>query len=130
MGRNNGVVRYSEAYKLQVVSEIEGGVYGSAHEASEAYGITGHTTVKRWLREYGRSQPLKKVVKVEQEDEPSEVRRLQERVRQLEAALANVVMDQALDQAFFGILCERTGTDAMEFKKKHVGSARTRPTRK
>ena len=130
MGRNNGVVRYSEAFKLQVVSEVECGVYGSAHEASVAYGISGHTTVKRWLKEYGKPQPLKKVVKVDQQDEPKEVRRLKDRVRQLEAALADVVMDQALDQAFFGILCERTGTNALEFKKKHDGTARTRPTRK
>jgi len=123
-------VRYSEAFKLQVVAEVEGGMYGSAHEASIAYGIMGHTTVKRWLKEYGKPDQLKKVVRMDQQDEPNEVRLLKDRVRQLEAALADVVMDQALDQAFFGILCERTGTDAKKFKKKHVGTARTRPTRR
>jgi transposase-like protein len=130
MGRNNGIVKYSEAFKLQVVSEVEGGMYSSAHEASVAYGIAGHTTVKRWLKEYGKPRPLEKVERVDQQNEANEVRVLNDRVRQLEAALADVVMDQALDQAFFGILCERTGTDAMEFKKKHVGTARTRPTRR
>ena len=43
----------------------------------------------------------------------------------MEAALADSVMDQALDQAFFEILCERTGLDAEAFKKKHVGKAST-----
>ena len=93
-----------------------------------AYGLGVTTPV--WVKKYGKSQPLKKVVRVERQDEPNDVRRLKDRVRQLEAALADVVMDQALDQAFFGILCDRTGTDAMEFKKKHVGTARTRPTRR
>ena len=114
------VMRYSEAFKQQVVDELEAGRFGSPHEASLAYGVDSGS-VKRWARQYGKSHLLRKVVRVEKQDEPGEIKRLKARIRKLEAALADSVMDQALDQSFFEILCERTGTDADAFKKKHDG---------
>ena len=117
------VVRYSEAFKQQVVSEIASGRFSGPHEAAVAYGIRGHETVSRWVRQLGRRELLKKVVRVEKPEEPGEIRRLKERVRLLEEALVDAQIDKALDQSFFEILCERTGVDAEEFKKKHVGKA-------
>jgi len=117
-------MRYSEAFKQQVIDEFEAGRFGSPHEASQAYGVDSGS-VKRWAREYGKGHLLRKVVRVEKQDEPGEIKRLKGRVRSLEAALADSVMDQALDQAFFEILCERTGIDPGAFKKKHVGRAST-----
>lgn len=114
------VIRYSEAFKQQVVSDVEGGRYGSPFEASRAYGITGSGTVRRWLREYGKSHLLSKVVRVEKQGEPGEIKRLKDRVRQLESALADSHMDWALEKSFFEILCERTNTDVEAFKKKHA----------
>ena len=116
-------VKYSEAFKLQVVSEIEAGRYSGAYEASQAYGIKGHCTVRGWLKKYGRGNLLRRVVRVEKPGEPGEIKRLRERVRNLEAALADAHMDGALDKSFFEILCERTGTDAEAFKKKHADRA-------
>lgn len=119
------VVRYSEAFKLQVVEEIESGRFRSSYEAAKAYGITGKGTVERWLRQSGRERLVKKVVRVEKPDEPGEIRRLKDRVRRLEEALADAHMDSALDQSFFEILCEQAGIDPETFKKKHGGKAST-----
>ena len=119
------VVRYSEAFKLQVVEEIESGRFSSANEASKAYGITGNGTVERWMRQSGRGRLLKKVVRVEKPDEPGELRRLKDRVRRLEEALADAHIDSALDQSYFEILCEQKGIDTDAFKKKHGGEAST-----
>ena len=121
---SNRVMRYSEAFKQQVVDELDTGRFGSPHEAARAYGVDPGS-VKRWAGQYGKAHLLRKVVRVEKQDEPGEMRRLKERIRKLEAALADSVMDQALDQSFFELLCERTGTDADAFKKKHVGRAST-----
>lgn len=118
-------MRYSEAFKQQVVGEVEAGRFGSAYEASLAYGIRGNGTVGRWLNEYGKGHLLRKVVRVEKPGEPGELKRLRERVRRLEEALADAHMDGALDRAYFDILCERTGTDPAAFKKKHGGRAST-----
>ena len=120
------VIRYSEAFKQQVVSELEDGRYGSPYEASQAYGIRGAPTVARWVREYGKSHLLRKVVRVEKQGEPGEIKRLKERVRQLETSLADAHMDWALEKSFFEILCERTDTDVESFKKKHGGKWSTR----
>ena len=118
-------VRYSEAFKQQVVDELGEGRFRSPYEASQAYGITGNGTVRRWVGEYGRGHLLRKVVRVEKPGEPGEIRRLKERVRRLEEALADAHMDRALDRSFFEILCERTNVDPEAFKKKHDGTAST-----
>ena len=118
-------IRYSEAFKQQVVEDMERGRFGSASEAAQAYGITGHGTVERWLRDAGRGRVLRKVVRVEKPGEPGEIKRLKERVRRLEVALADAHMDRALDQSFFEILCEQSGIDPEAFKKKHGGKEST-----
>ena len=119
------VIRYSEAFKQQVVSELEEGRYGSPYEASQAYGIRGHATVKRWVEQYGKSHLLRKVVRVEKAGEPGEIKRLRDRVRQLESALADAHIDGVLAESYFEILCERTNTDPDAFKKKNAGIAST-----
>jgi len=118
------VMRYSESFKQQVVDELEAGRFGSPYEASQAYGVD-QGSVKRWARQYGKAHLLRKVVRVAKPDEPSEIKRLKDRVRRLEASLADSHMDQALSESFFEILCERTGTDVDSFKKKHVGKVST-----
>ena len=118
-------VRYSEGFKQQVVDEIAGGRFRSAYEASQAYGITGNGTVRRWVREYGRGHLLRKVVRVEKPGEPGEIRRLKERVRKLEEALADAHMDKVLAESTLEILCEQAGIDLEAFKKKRDGAGST-----
>lgn len=118
------VMRYSEAFKQQVVDELERGRFGSPHEAARSYGVDP-ASVKRWVRQYGKGHLLRKVVRVEKQGEPGEIKRLKERVRRLEEALADAHMDRALEKAAYEILCERTSTDPETFKKKHVGDAST-----
>lgn len=122
--------RYSEAFKQQVVEDVERGRFASAHEAAHAYGVKGHETVQRWLRQSGRGRLVRRIMRVEKPGEPGELKRLKERVRQLEAALADVYMDRALDQSFFEILCQEQGIEPEAFKKKHDAEASARRGRK
>lgn len=124
------MVRYSEAFKQQVVEDVERGRFSGAHEAAGAYGVKGHTTVQRWLKESGRGRLVRGVIRVEKPGEPGELKRLKERVRQLETALADAHMDRALDQSFFEILCNEQGIDPEAFKKKHGGEASSRRGRR
>ena len=48
------MVKYSEAFKQQVIEEIERGRFSSAYEAAEAYGVRGKGTIERWLGASGR----------------------------------------------------------------------------
>ncbi len=67
-------VRYSEAFKRQVVGELEQGGHRSLHSACRAYGIGATTTVSNWVRRYGREDLLPKNVRVETMKERDELK--------------------------------------------------------
>ena len=92
---SNGVIqpifrgRYSEAFKRQVVEEIErGGTTLSSISAK--YGIRGHATVSRWYRQYSRFCQLQRhaSLRIMEQKKPSAAQE-SERVRELERALAD-----------------------------------------
>jgi transposase-like protein len=121
-------VRYSEAFKLQVVRQLEQGQFENPWEAGQAYGVKGTGTVSRWVRQFGKDHLLKRVVRVMKADEEAEVKALRKRVRELERALADAHMDLKLEAAYVELACEAAGVeDVAEFKKKHVGVRSTKP---
>ena len=113
------VLRYSEAFKRQVVLELEDGTVSSVEEVRRKYGISGGETVVRWIRKFGRNHLLSKVVRVETPEERTEVQKLKARLRQLEKALADADIRSLLNQAHFEIACEQMGVD-IEVKKKEI----------
>lgn len=115
------VMRYSEAFKLQVVREVESGRHGSCHAASEAYGIRGIGTVSRWVAQYGKSHLLRKVVRVETVDERNEVKRLKVECRKLKEALADAHLDLRLERSCLKLACRAAGQDDVEEFKKKTG---------
>jgi len=116
------VIRYSEAFKLQVVRELEQGRYKSAWEAGCAYGVKGNHTVALWVRQFGKDHLLGKMVRVMKADEEAEVKALRKRVRELERALADAHIDLKLEAAYVELACEAAGVeDVAEFKKNTLG---------
>jgi transposase len=116
------VMRYSEAFKLQVVREVEEGRYETPCGAGRAYGVKGRGTVAYWVRRYGKNHLLGKVVRVMKADEQAEVKALRQRVRELERALADAHLDLKLEGAYVQLACKAAGIeDVVDFKKKHAG---------
>src|ERR1700689_3195833 len=109
-------IRYSEAFKMEVVRELEdGGLTFSA--MAMKYGIKRAMTVAHWVRKYGNGS-RGKVIRVEKPGEINELKRLTERVRLLESALADANIDAALERAYTRLALERAGiTDVEELKK-------------
>lgn len=115
-------VRYSEAFKLQVLRELEEGRFSSRCEAARTYGIRGQATIRGWALKYGKSHILGKVIRVETPQEVNETRELRKRVRELEKALADAHLKERFDEAYLRIACRAAGiTDVDEFKKKNDG---------
>ncbi len=112
-------IRYSEAFKRQVVEQIAQGKFRSPHMAQKAYGIKGCGTIERWVRKYGRLDLLSKRIRIETMDELDELKEARKRIKTLEAALADAHVDYCLESAFFDIACERLGEAPEDFKKKH-----------
>ena len=112
-------IRYSEAFKLHVVREMETGDLRSVQEARLRYGIPGSDTVQSWLRRYGKNELINKVVRVEMPNEIDQLKALKAEVNKLKAALADAYMSNMLDGKLLEIACERLGMSPEEFKKKH-----------
>ena len=120
------VIRYSEAFKLQVVRELEEGKYASCFAAQAAYAIRGKGTVQRWAEQYGRQHLTRKVIRVQTTEERDELRRLKERVRDLERALGDTTLDLRLEREYVKLACRQAGiNDVAEFKKKAHGKPST-----
>jgi transposase len=116
------ICRYSEAFKLTVVSELESGKLSNIGEAMRRYGITGKTTVQQWLRKYGKTQYLPRVIRVETPDERDRLRELQRENDRLKKTLAETHMKAVLYESWFEIACREFGVADVEgFKKKLDG---------
>jgi transposase len=113
------VMHYSEAFKLQLVREIEEGKYESCYLAAKSYGINGCDTVQKWVSKYGKDHLLNKVVKVEKPKERNELKELKAKVRKLESALSDAHLDLIIEKEYLKLTCEIAGIENVdEFKKK------------
>jgi transposase-like protein len=124
------VIRYSSAFKRQIVREVEAGER-CAYQVQRKYDIKGTATVMRWVRQLGSGQ-WGKITRVEKPDEINEAARLRSQLRQAKEALADTHMELALEKGFLVVACEQLAQTVAGFKKKHGGSPRTRrpkPTR-
>lgn len=111
-------MRYSLAFKRQVVGELEAGRFRSIQEAGRHYGIGGATTVRRWLERFGKNHLIPKVVRVEKPDEADRIRQLKQEIGQLKQALGETQLRSVLNESFLEIACEQLGQDMEAFKKK------------
>ena len=128
MIQQNGVIkpaiRYSEAFKMEVVRELESQGLTINGERRK-YGIGGAGTVESWIRKYGNGSRGKMII-VQRPEEINELKQLKARVRRLETALADSNVDLVLERAYTRIACQRAGiTDVAEFKKKAAGQLPT-----
>jgi transposase len=123
LGQNHGI-RYSEAFKMALVRELEAQDLPFEH-VRRKYGILGSDTVQQWVRQYGNGTRGKRI-RVERPKEINELARLKAELRRAKEALADAHIDLALERAYTQLACERAGVDVAEFKKKAAGPQRTK----
>jgi transposase len=111
------VKKYSSAFKLKVVNEIESGKL-SVYKAREIYDIGGSHTIERWIKNLGKNHLLSNVIRIEMKDEKDKVKELKDRIRKLEKLLADKELDNLMNETFLELLAEDHGVDLEEFKKK------------
>ena len=117
-------IRYSEAFKIQIVRELETGTI-NIDQTRRKYGIGCNATIRVWVKKYGNGS-VGRVIRVEKPQEINEREELKRRVRALEKALADANIDLVLERAYIKIACERAGIKDVEaFKKKHRGKQPT-----
>jgi transposase len=111
------VIRYSEAFKHQVVGEVEEG-QSTCEAARKKYGIKGAATIQYWIKRMGKLESLPKIIRVEKPDEKSRVKELERQIRELKNALAETQVRYIIAESRFEVVCEDQGLDAEEVKKK------------
>lgn len=113
-------IRYSEAFKLEVVRELEKDMV-PVDDVRRKYGIRGGGTVRAWIAKYGNGS-RGKMIRVETPQEIDQLKKLRDRIKALETLLADANLDLALERQYTRLACERAGIeDVAEFKKKAAG---------
>lgn len=98
-------IRYSDAFKLKVVQEIEKGIL-TIYQAKHLYEINGADTVYGWLRKYGKNHLIRKMVRIEMKDEKSQLKKKDERIRELESAISSLALHNICLQSYVEVVNE------------------------
>lgn len=84
--------RYSQAFKREVVGQIESGAMSVA-QARRRYGLGRGSTVYDWLRRYGKYNHEVAVMRIEKPGEVDRIKELEKRKQELETALADAHLE-------------------------------------
>jgi transposase-like protein len=113
------VKRYSEAFKLQVVSEYEAG--SNIGDLQKKYGITGGSSIRRWIKKYAKEGFRHELIRIQTAQEARRVKELEKQVQELEQMLGKVTLEKLKLESILEELEEAYG---VEVKKNAVQSSR------
>ena len=108
--------RYSTAFKLKVISEIESGKY-YIEQARRIYDIKGTATIQGWLKKYGKAHLSNQIIRVQMKDEKDKLKELENKVKVLERALSQAQCDNICWQSLVEVIDEKFRIDS----KKNFG---------
>lgn len=111
------IIRYSEAFKMEVVKHYESSGL-TMGETRKMFGIRGGETLRKWLRIYGKTTSLNKVIRVEKPEEKSRMKELENEVKKLKEALADAYLRKVTAESTLEVAAEMMGLTVEELKKK------------
>lgn len=114
--RKSIAIRYSEAFKHQIINEVESG--RSILEVRKKYFIGGSSTIQKWMKRLGKLGALPKVIRVEKPNEKGKLKDLERQIRELKNALAETQVRCVIAESHFEIVCQDQGLDPETIKKK------------
>ena len=117
---NKTVKRYSESFKIQVVSEYESG--SEISELKKKYGIAGGATITNWVKKYANEGLRHKVMRIQTAGEVNRIRELETKVAELEAALVKATLEKLAAECTLEVL-EEAGVVTEEVKKNAATSS-------
>ena len=118
------IKKYSVAFKKHVVAEYEAGASG--YQLNRRYGITGNSTVGRWVRQYGREGLRVKLMVIQKPEEQERVKQLERRIAELEQLVAQLSLDKFMLETTLTVAEAELGH---EVKKKIATSLPSKPNR-
>lgn len=118
MFKNENVTRrYSEGFKLKVLTELSTGRY-SKRELSNIYGIQS-STMNEWIKKYDRKDLMNTRIMIENHDEITRVKSLQKEIEQLKKLVLKKDLDILINDSYLEVASEMLGYKTVaELKKK------------
>ena len=117
--------RYSHAYKLQAVHDIES-PHVSAAVVVRKYSHIDGTTLMSWMRQFGSANFVDSAADPEKPQRANPLAKLRSELRLTKQVLADVHMELALEKAYLSEACQQLDQTVEDFKKKPAGRRRTR----
>ncbi len=119
MYKNDMVTRrYSEGFKLKILSELSTGKY-SKRQLSMIYGLRS-STINDWIRKYDRKELMNTRIMVENQDEISRIKALQKEIEQLKKMLIKKDLEHLIDDTYLEVAAEKLGYKNVAELKKNL----------
>lgn len=112
------IKRYSESFKLKVLSELAKGKY-SKNDIQRVYGISPGG-LDYWIKKYRRFDLINKRIKIETMDEISKLKKLEEENKKLRELLVKKDMDELMYEAYLKVAAEKLGYKNVDELKKNL----------
>jgi transposase-like protein len=118
MYKNDMVTRrYSEGFKLKILSELSTGKY-SKRQLTMIYGLRS-STINEWIKKYDRKDLMNTRIMVENQDEISRLKAMQKEIEQLKKLLLKKDLELLVNDSYLEVLAEQLGyKNVAELKKK------------
>jgi len=113
------IKRYSENFKLKVLSEIETGRL-SKREASRVYDLSSGS-IQKWIKKYSKFDLQNQRIRIETMDERDRLKELEKENRRLKEALADKDVKLLVSDAMLEVLRKQMGFKSVEELKKKYG---------
>ncbi|MFC2118733.1 transposase [Bacteroidota bacterium] len=112
------IKRYSESFKLQVLSELEAGKFTKC-EIIRNYSI-GAGTLNGWIKKYGKFALFNKRIKIETMEDVDKIKKLESEIKQLKELLINKDIKSLLDDSYLDFASKKLGYKSVEELKKKL----------
>jgi len=118
MYKNDRVTRrYSEPFKLKILSELSTGKYTKS-QLGKLYSIAP-TTINEWIKKYERKDLMNTRVMVETKDEITPIKALQKEIEQLKKLLLKKDLDEMVNDSYLEVAAQKLGfKNVLDLKKK------------
>lgn len=119
MYKNDMVTRrYSESFKLKILSELSTGKY-SKRQLSNLYGLRS-STINEWIKKYDRKDLMNTRIMVENQDEISRLKALQKEIEQLKKLLLKKDLELLVNDSYLEVIAEKHGYKNVAELKKNL----------
>jgi transposase-like protein len=123
MYKNDQVYRrYSEGFKLKILSELSTGKYNK-RQLARIYGINS-STVNEWIKKYNRTDLMNTRINVETKDEITRIKALQKEIEQLKKAMIKKDLDQLILDSYLEVSAQKLGFKNVDELKKNFSKKR------